>query len=134
MAPVGSGACGRGVRVGQRGSRSAAKARGGDSAEARGGAGYAGGDASTAAAKHRREAALGLLPALRGASLSSALCVFGGGVVVARPWVSGQSVFAAPWCRGGDALPDVSGGTSVVRPVILVFMEAVAGGRSSGAG
>jgi hypothetical protein len=36
------------------------------------GAGYAGGDASTAAAKLRREAALGLLPVLRGASLSSA--------------------------------------------------------------
>ena len=52
---------------------------------------------------------------------------FGGGVMVARPSVSRRSVSAAPWCRGRDALPGISGGTKVVRLVILGFLEAVTG-------
>ena len=73
---------------------------------------------------------LGLHSTHTGASHSQRLYDFGGSVVVARPWVFGQSVSTVPWCRGGDTLPGVSGGTKVVRLVILGFLEAVTGGRS----
>ena len=91
-----------------------------------GGGGADSGDAS-AAAMLLRGPCWGFILRIQVLPTLQRLYDFGGGVVVARPWVSEQSMSAAPWCRGGDALPDVSGGTKVVRLVILGFMEAVTG-------
>ena len=99
---------GRGVRVGRRGLST-------------GGGGTDGGDALVGGCAGGFILRIQVLPTLQ------RLYDFGGGVVVAQPWVSVQTVSAAPWCRDGDALPGVSGGTKVVRLVILGFKEAVTG-------
>ena len=103
--PVPSGC---GVRVGRRGLST-------------GGGGTDGGDALAGGCAGGFILRIQVLPTLQ------QLYDFGGGVMVARPSVPGRSVSAAPWCRGGDALPGISGGTKVVRLVILGFLEAVMG-------